>query len=370
MASDTGDLPYWVGFTLVPNVGRVRVGMLERHFGSLEAAWLAPADALRAAGLPASIANAVVQTRLAMDPRRELQRASDAGVHVLTWHDDSYPPSLRDIPDLPPVLYMKGTLMPGDLRSITVVGTRTPTSYGREAAHQLASDLVRSDVTVVSGLARGIDGVAHRAALQAGGRTVAILGSGLDVIYPPEHRQLAHDIEQNGAVLSEHPLGAKPEARNFPRRNRLLSGLSLGTLVIEAAKGSGTLSTVKHALEQNRDVFCVPGNIYSPASELTNALIQEGAKPVMRVEDILEELRIAPTMASREGRAPQPTQPLSAEEAAILDALDFDPRHMDEVCRATGFPIRVVSGALAMMEMNGLVRQVGRLHYIRSRGGV
>ena len=281
----TDDLPYRVAFTRVSSVGPVRMALLEKHFGSLKTAWTAPAGDLRAAGLGPAIINAIAAVRGRVDPMQEMERLGNAGVQALDWHDPAYPRLLREIPDPPPVLFVNGSLVAAGERLVTVVGTRNPTAYGREVARHLAGDLTRIGVTVVSGLARGIDAVAHRAALEQGGRTLAVLGSGLDVIYPPEHADLAGQITRSGAVLSEYPLGIRPDSRNFPRRNRLLSGLTLGTLVIEAGEGSGALWTVRHALEQGREVFCIPGRIYSPASKVTNELIQERAKLVTHLED-------------------------------------------------------------------------------------
>lgn len=358
------DLPYWIAFSRVPTVGRVRIGLLEERFGSLRAAWEASGSELGASGLTPAVVSAIEQVRRVVEPERELEAVRSANVTVLTWHDAGYPRLFRTIDDPPPILYVKGTLKPDDEVRVTVVGTRNATAYGKQVARQLADDLAESGVTVVSGLARGIDGIAHDAALQAGGRTIAVIGSGLDVIYPPEHRSLFERIVDNGAVISEYPLGSKPEARHFPRRNRLLSGLALGVLVVEAPKDSGARSTVEFALEQNREVLCVPGSIHSPASELTNWLIQQGAKLVMRVEDILEELHI--------GRAPrqQPLPDLSTgtdEEARLLDALTHEPQHIDELSRSTGISITQASSTLAVMEIKGSVLQVGRMNYIRAR---
>lgn len=364
MTTTERDLPYWIAFSRVPSVGRVRIGLLEERFGSLEAAWEASASELGASGITPAVVSAIEQVRRVIEPERELEQVHNAGVTVLTWHDSAYPRAFRDIDDPPPILYAKGTLQPDDEVRVTVVGTRNPTVYGREVTRQLAGDLAESGVTVVSGLARGIDGIAHDTALQVGGRTIAVIGSGLDVVYPPEHRLLFDRIVDNGAVLSEYPLGSKPEARHFPRRNRLLSGLSLGVLVVEAPRDSGARSTVEFALEQNREVLCVPGSIHSPASELTNWLIQQGAKLVMRVEDVLEELRI--------GAAPrqQPLPDFSAatdEEARLLEALTHEPQHIDELSRSTGIPITQASSTLAVMEIKGSVLQVGRMNYIRAR---
>ncbi len=367
MTSLVPDLPYWIAFTHVPSVGRVRVGLLEERFGSLEAAWGASAGELRAAGLDAHVVSAIAEVRPQIDPHAELERVRAAGVGVLTWHDPAYPRLLREIDDLPPVLYVQGELADDDQRSVTVVGTRTPTSYGKEVAHHLAGDLAEAGVTVVSGLARGIDGVAHRAALEAGGRTIGVLGSGLDVPYPPEHAGLMRQIAEQGAVISEYPLGTQPEARHFPRRNRVLSGLSLGTLVVEAPERSGTLSTIRSALEQNREVFCVPGSIYSPASAVTNRLIQEGAKLVMEAEDILEELNLS-AVASQQTPLPGLFEAESGDEAALYEALDSEPQHIDDLSRRTEIPVTRVTGTLAVMELKGQVRQVGRMNYVRARG--
>ena len=360
------DLPFWIAFSQVPTVGRVRIGALEQRFDTLENAWAASEGQLRSAGLDANVVSSIVSSRREIDPSREHERVMNAGVRALTWHDADYPTPLRDIDDLPPVIYIKGTYGESDRRSVTVVGTRRPTAYGKEAATHLAGDLAKAGVTVVSGLARGIDSVAHRASLAAGGRTLAVLGSGLDVVYPPEHARLLDEIVEQGAALSEFALGTKPEARNFPRRNRLLSGLSLATLVIEAGEGSGTLSTVRFALEQNRDVFCVPGSIYSPASRLTNRLVQEGAKLVMDVDDVLEELSLA-VAPEQQLLLPEALAVENEDEAAVLNALEFEPVHIDELSRATGLPITRVVSALMVMEIKGQVWQVGRMNYIRAR---
>ncbi len=360
------ELAYWVAFSRIPSVGRVRFTLLEKHFGSLEKAWSAGTGELRAAGLDPNVVNAIAAVRGRVQPDEELTRLERAGVQAITWHDDAYPELLRHIPDLPPILFVKGSLLPQDGRSVTVVGTRKATAYGREVARHLAGDLARQGVTVVSGLARGIDGVAHRAALDAGGRTIAVLGSGIDVIYPPEHANLADEVQHHGAVVSEYPLGTRPEARNFPRRNRLLSGLTLGTLVVEAGEASGALWSVRHALEQGREVFCVPGSIYSPASRLTNTLIQEGAKLVLGVEDILEELNLTAVAASQEP-LPGLLTADTPDEAQLLTLLSAEPVHIDALSRQSQLSITSVSGALTLMEMKGLVRQVGTMNYIRTR---
>ena len=356
---------YWVAFSRVPSIGRARIQLLLHHFGSLGDAWRASSAALKEASLDSHSVAALTTMRSKLDPDTEMARLERQGVTALTWEDSEYPRRLKEIYDLPPVLYVKGTLLPEEERSVAVVGTRRATAYGREAASQLTADLARSGVTIASGLARGIDAIAHRAALEAGGRTIAVLGSGLDVMYPPEHAPLAAQVMEHGALVTEHPQGVRPEAKNFPRRNRIMSGMTLGTLVIEAPEGSGAIWTVRHALEQNREVFCVPGSIFSPNSRATNLLIQQGAKLVMDFKDVLEELNLA-------GIGEQ--LPLAAlfapaddTEATLLGHHTYDPVHIDEVGRLSGLPISTVSGTLTIMELKGLVKQVGAMSYIRTR---
>ncbi len=248
----------------MPAIGTVRIRLLLERYGSLEEAWSAPASSLKDAGLDRRAVSSLAAARSKVDPSAEMERLGREGIRAIPWDDPEYPPRLKEVYDLPPVLFVKGTLLPEDERAVAVMGTRLATAYGREAASQISTDLARSGITIVSGLARGIDSIAHRAALEAEGRTIAVLGNGLDTVYPPEHAALASQIAETGALVSEYPLGVRPEARNFPRRNRLLSGMTLGTLVIEAPEGSGAIWTVRHALEQDREVFCVPGSIFSP----------------------------------------------------------------------------------------------------------
>ncbi|MGH2541698.1 MAG: DNA-processing protein DprA, partial [Ardenticatenaceae bacterium] len=271
----TDELKYWLAFKRIPHVGRAAFKLLEDRFGSMRDAWLAGSSELSIAGLNARALQYVASRRKTIDPDTELETLARSGASALTWHDGAYPPRLREIYDLPPVLYIRGSLIPEDERSVAVVGTRRPSPYGREAAHRLSFDIARSGVTIVSGLARGVDAIAHRAALDAGERTIAVMGSGVDVMYPREHARLAQEIAEGGALVSEHPPGTRPDSQHFPRRNRIMSGMTLGTVVIEANEKSGALITADHALEQNREVFAVPGNIFSPTSRGTNRLIRE-----------------------------------------------------------------------------------------------
>jgi DNA processing protein len=355
-------LGYWIGFNRVRGIGPARLRALLDYFSTIERAWHAPADALHEAGLDRrSLAN-LVQARKELDLSEELARIRRVGVEVLTWDDARYPERLEAINDPPPVLYVRGELLPADDWAVAMVGTRLATVYGKEAARRLGTDLARSGVTVISGLARGIDATAHQAALEAGGRTIAVLGSGLDVIYPWEHQRLAGQIVEHGALISEYALGTQPDAGNFPPRNRIISGLSRGVVVIEAGERSGALITAAFAAEQGRDVFAVPGSIFQRSSHGTNRLIRDGAKPVLSSADILQELDLGSIVQQAEARELLPADPM---EALLWQQLSAEPVHVDEVGRAVGLPIEVVSGTLALMELKGLARHVGGMNYIR-----
>ena len=284
------DIRFLAALNRIPHLGTVRFRRLEAFFGDLGTAWNAPVDHLRAAGLEERPALEIVAARNSFSPDDEMDRLARAGVSVADWRSDIYPPRLKQIADPPPVIYYKGTLQPSDERAVAIVGTRKPTTYGLEATAFLSRDLAVNGITIVSGLALGIDGAAHRAALESGGRTLAVLAGELDSVYPKEHIELFQRIQTQGAVISEQPLGIKPGPRSFPRRNRLISGMTLGTVVVEAAEGSGARWTVYQAFEQNREVFCVPGSIFSPVSSFTHRMIQEGAKLATNCSDILRRV--------------------------------------------------------------------------------
>ena len=273
MRSDAG---YWIAWSKVGGVGAARLRRLWEHFGDLGLAWAAGAAELQRAGLDARTVAAALSERAKLDPAAEAERLARSGATLYTIADAEYPALLRPADGAPATLYVRGTLLPGDESAIAVVGNRQVTPYGRQVTLQLVGELAAQGVTIVSGLARGVDAVAHRRALEAGTRTIAVLGCGVDVVYPAEHHGLAKDIVAQGALVSEFPLGTKPDAPNFPMRNRVISGLSLGTLVVEAGETSGALITAARALEQNREVFAVPGSIYSPRSAGTNRLIKRG----------------------------------------------------------------------------------------------
>lgn len=264
------------------------------------------------------------------------------------------------------ILYLRGEVRRQDNLAIAVVGTRKPTSYGSSVAKEVSSYLSRNGITIVSGMARGIDGIAHRAALDAGGSTIAVLGSGIDQIYPPEHRRLAVEIESSGAVLTDYPLGTKPEGGNFPPRNRIISGLALAVVVVEAGARSGALITADFAAEQGRDVFAVPGEIHRSASKGTNNLIQAGAHPLLQVEDVIEILQLELVARQEIASTTLPHQPT---EHLLIGALGDDPTHIDALQESTGLSSAEISAALSMLELKGEVRQVGGMNFVRAREG-
>jgi len=364
MNDDRRDDRYWVGFNIVRGIGPTRLRALLDYFGDVEHAWHGASEELRSAGLDRRSLESLLAARAALDLDRELERIAEAGAHLLTWESPGYPRLLREIHDPPPVLYVKGRITQEDAWAVAVVGTRRATVYGREVTRQLAAALARSGVTIVSGMARGIDSEAHQAALRAGGRTIAVLGCGIDRVYPPENRKLAEEIIAHGALVSDYPLGTKPEGRNFPPRNRIISGLSLGVLVAEAGVRSGALITADFAAEQGRDVFAVPGSILARGSAGTNRLIREGAKVVLEAEDVLEELNLMMVAEQVEARQVLPTD---EAEAALLAHLSSEPTHVDELRQRMGLPIAQVTSTLALMELKGMVRQVGGMKYVVAR---
>ena len=359
------DMKYWLGFNLVKGIGPAKVQALLDYYGSLANAWQANEFELQKIGLDKRAITIFLKTRQEIDLDTELARLERANISLLTWETEKYPSYLREIPNPPPLIYYQGEILEQDRWAVAVVGTRRLTAYGRQVTKDLVAGLVQNNITVVSGLARGIDAIAHKTAVDLGGRTLAVLGSGLDCIYPADNRTLAQEIAQgHGAIISEYGLGVQPEAKNFPPRNRIISGLSLGVIIVEAGTRSGALITTNFALEQDREVFAVPGNINSPASQGPNKLIQEGAKLVTRVEDVLEELNLH-MVAER--TAVQLVLPETAEEIALYTQLSGQPVHIDELSRATGLPSALVSSTLTLMELKGMVQQVGGMNYVLLR---
>lgn len=357
---------YWIAFSRISGVGLVRLQRLHSYFGSLQKAWNAPSGQLLTAGLEAKLIERTVAFRRSFDPDLELERLQSLNIQALYLYNPHYPDRLRQIDNPPPVLYIKGALTDVDAYALGVVGTRRATSYGREATNLIVAELARQGMTIVSGLAVGIDTYAHHAALSGGGRTLAVLGCGVDVPYPTSNVRLAAQIvEGQGALISEYPPGTQPEPANFPPRNRIISGLARGVLVVESGVKGGALITVDFANEQGRDVFAVPGSIFNRTSEGTNALLRQGAKPVTCANDILEDLsltRLADQVQIRQIVGDNEV------ERALLRVLANEPLPIDEIRLESGLSIEVVSSNLAMMELKGMVRNLGAMRYAVAKG--
>jgi DNA processing protein len=355
------DKRFWVGFNLVRGIGAVRLKALIDHFGDAGSAWKGtPAD-LRAAGLSLKVTERLLEIRKDVDLDKLWDNITAQGIQILTWDDEAYPPRLKDIEHPPPVLYIRGEVLPEDHFAVAIVGTRKATSYGRQITEEISTFLATNGVTVISGLARGVDAIAHAATLKAGGRTIAVLGSGVDRIYPSEHRDLAEKVMARGALISDYPVGTPPDSSNFPPRNRIISGLSLAVIVIEAGETSGALITAEFAAEQGRDVFAVPGSVLAPQSKGTNKLIQNGAIPLLSSQDLMQALNLTRVVEQKTARK---ILPVDEVEAKVLKTLGNEPLHVDEVRNQTGLPIEKVSAALIMMELKGIVRQVGGMQYV------
>ncbi len=346
------------------------------RFGSVAEAWEAPAGEARAAGLRPQYARKFEQARREFAPERELETIERNGMRMLTWEDEAYPSLLQEIPQSPPVLFARGSEGPQFEQALAVVGTRRATPYGREVCEQYCGAVARAGVAIVSGLALGIDAIAHRVAVDEGTPTVAVLAGGLDRVFPRENAGLAERVMAHGCVVSEYPPGVQPRPDYFPRRNRIISGLARATLVIEAGAASGALHTANHALEQNREVFAMPGSVFSQQSAGTNSLIREsGAKLVGSVEELCEELNLLSLAAQTPKREEQPAEApdsagaedASEEEQKVLRGLEEGPLHVDELARRTELPVQAVTGALLTLELRDLVRQQEPLTYLRTR---
>jgi len=347
------ELAYWVAFTRILGIGPVRFKLLLDYFHEdVSTAWKADSKELARAGLDQKIIESFIKQRASSNPQQELEKLERLRVQVITIKDKEYPPLLKEIYNAPSVLYVAGTLKKEeDQFAIGVVGTRKVSTYGRQATEQFARELAQGHVTVVSGLAHGIDTIAHTTALDAGGRTIAVMASGLDIIYPLENVGLARRIVESGqgALVTEFPLGVKPDSRNFPARNRIISGLSQGILVTEAPKQSGALITATFALEHGREVFAVPNGIFAAGSVGVNKLIQDGAHLVTDVQDILMALNL---FMIPEHIEMQTVLPDNEEESILLPLLSHDPLHIDELIRASELPTTTVTSTLMMMESN------------------
>jgi DNA processing protein len=371
-------LLFWVALTRIEGLGVRGAHQLIEHFGSPQAAYMASLTELESCGVPARVAQAIFAQAGMKDAEKEVREATKADCRLIALDSEDYPPLLKQIPDAPLVLYVRGDAKILSKYAVAMVGTRRPSAYGSSVAHRLAHDLAQRQLVVVSGLARGIDSAGHRGALEAQGTTVAVLGSGIDVIYPRENTRLAEQIMKSGAVISEFPLGTGPTPENFPIRNRIISGLSLGVVVVEAAEYSGSLITARLAVDQNREIFAVPGNITSAQSFGPNHLIKQGAKLVDQWMDVIEEfpaeirMQLLPPAEASEG------EPIGAKTASLFEAsLNPDQKAIFEVLRADQalFVDEIVGAArvsqprvlaaLLELEMNGLIRQLPGKNFIR-----
>ena len=388
LAAETKSL---IHLNLIPGIGNHTIRRLLAAFGSAEKSIAATSEELaQVDGLTPDVRQQLVDGRSRAPLAQELELIQQHQCHIVIINDDAYPALLKQINDPPVLLYIIGDFPLQDAPSIAIVGSRSPTEYGKTISQQLSHQLAERGVTVVSGFARGIDTCVHRGALEAGGRTIAVFGCGLSIIYPSANRALAAEIVESGALISEFPMTMPPRGNNFPRRNRVISGLTLGTLVVEASEQSGSLITARHAAEQGREVFAVPGQIFSNVSRGTHSLINQGATLINSVDDLLDALPQNYTTFLG-GESPQPTrqpspakrpdtvarpqsvgkrsaptpQPktktelnLTPDEQTVLSAMDADSVHIDEITRVTQLPIGKVSSLLVMLELKGIVQQL------------
>jgi len=355
---------YYNAFNLIDGIGPVAFKKLLDCFKSLENAWSASIGDLARAGLGKSVIEQIRIQRPKINPDWQMERLAKEKIGLITIEDKNYPRLLKEIFAPPALIYVRGNLEPDDEFSLGIVGTRKFTPYGRQITPIITSDLTQAGLTIVSGLAKGIDTLAHQTALKAKGRTIAVSGTGLDKpsIYPSINRYLAEEIAQSGALISEFPIGTRPLAQNFPQRNRIISGLSLGVLVIEAPIKSGALITARDAIEQNRDVFAIPGHVLSPTASGPNSLIKMGAKLVDQASDILEELNLA--SITKPARKQSQALPSSQEETLILKQLSNQAIHIDKIINKTKLSTAVVNSTLTLMEVKGKVKNLGGNNYV------
>jgi DNA processing protein len=365
MQNNTDPILYWIGLSSIPGVGRITFRKLVNHFASPERALFAPIEELKKVdGLSDKIIAELGTFSWREHAEQELAKAADAGIAIITTDNPAYPDSLRNTPDPPLYLYIKGALRPEDRNAVAIVGTRKPTHYGRTVTHRIAYELAGAGFTVVSGMARGIDTQAHRGALAAKGRTIAVLGCGIDVAYPPENKGLMEELGGRGAVVTENPFGAKPEPGLFPARNRIISGLARGTVIVEAAEDSGSLITAKNTLKQGRRLFAIPGNIGSATSRGPNSLIKHGATLVESAEDILKDLGMqAPGMRRTAQARPLPS--LTQEEKTVLQCITNEPKHIDIIMNECKSTAGKLGGTLLNLELKGLAKQLPGKYFVR-----
>lgn len=359
------DKKYWMWLSDIYGIGSVRFMKLINYFGTAENVFESSRDELLKSGiLGERLVEAVVSARKSCNIDNYLKIMKENDVKVYTILEEEYPKNLKEIHDPPPVLYVKGELKQEDCCAIGIVGSRKASDYGIRVAERLAARLAELGMTIVSGLAVGIDSASHRGALKANGRTIAVLACGLKHVYPKSNTWLSRDILKNGAIISEYPFETEARPENFPARNRIISGMSLGIVVVEAGEKSGSLITADFALEQGREVFAVPGNINAPNSKGTNALIKNGAKLVSSIEDILEELNLDIIYKENSNIDNNAGMGVEIEEKAVLESLKGDGRDMDSIIACTGLSPSKVMSAITMLELRGLIQQIGNSYYL------
>ena len=349
-------LRYWLALTLIKGLGPVTAKQVVTAFGDAREVFRQKTEQIvSVAGINQSRAQLIAYFNDWNLIDKAIERVERFGATIITFHDPLYPEGLKQIYDPPPVLFLKGELQPNDRFAVAIVGSRICTNYGKDVTQKMTASLCAKGFTIISGMARGIDTIAHTSTIKAGGRTIAVLGSGIDVPYPAENVQLFSKIPESGAIISEFPPGTRPIKENFPKRNRLISAMSLGVLVVEASERSGALITARHAVEQGKEVFAIPGNINWLTSKGTNDLIKKGARLVDDTDDIVEEL--APLLKGYLREAKRELPPLNEEEHAILRICDREPTHIDDIIRQTNMaPSRVMS-VLLDLELKGVVKQ-------------
>ena len=362
---DSPDEVFANAFNLMPELGSVRLNKLLACFGSFKAAWETPNTDYKKAGLDDKTIDQIIARKKLINPERSFINLSNNGIKIILISNPFYPQRLKEISASPPILYIRGKMEALNTVSLAVVGTRNMSLYGKQAAQELVSELAQNNVAIVSGLAFGIDAEALNTCCTCGGMPIAVLASSIDdsSISPRSNLKLAQDIVKKGCLVSEYPPGVNVQKQNFPIRNRIISGLSVGTLVIEADTESGSLITANYALEQNREVFAVPGSIFSPVSRGTNDLIRQGAKLVTHVSDIIEELNLSHIETETQFVG----QPDSESEKLVLSILTKQPVHIDDLIKSSGQVATEINAALSMLEINGRVKNLGGGNYIKVR---
>jgi len=355
-----------VALNMIPDLGSIKIQSIAEKFkGYSEFIKAEPKEFLEIPGIGKKISEKIITYKAKIEPYREIEKATKQGVNIVTLFDKDYPEQLKQIYDPPPVLYIKGQKSILNNKAIAIVGSRKASTYGRRVAVNFAKELALMDINVVSGMARGIDSFAHKGAIEAGGPTTAIFGCGIDIVYPPENVTLMQKIVECGCVISSFPLGTAPLSANFPARNRIISGLSLGTLVVEAAERSGSLITADFSLEQGREVFAIPGNIFSPYSRGTHKLIKQGAKLVENIDDILNELYLE-RLDNKDIEEKFDLKNLTVPERTLFELIDYQPIQIEQLIEKTQSDSRNVNAVLTRLELKGLILALPGGYYVRN----